>query len=101
MGLIAFTSITIAYSAVAVGANNLILTWYTMSAQNLLNARTTTAAVLAQKENGVNYWRTWLVSYSGMGGIQVDTPINENDAIIISENNFMKNVLAADFSLAG
>ncbi|MBE5966658.1 MAG: hypothetical protein E7255_06790 [Lachnospiraceae bacterium] len=101
MGLIAFTSITIAYCAVAVGANNLILTWYVSSLHNLINARTTTTAILAQKEQGAEYWKAYLVNYQGMGGIQVVNTISEQDALaIVLANQVDPNVLAVDINHA-
>jgi len=102
MGIIAFTAVTVAYCAVAVGANNLILTWYTREAQNLLNARTSTATLVAQKEQGAQFWDAYLVNYSGMGGIRVERVITQEEAIgIVKLNKVNPNVLAINFSLAG
>lgn len=102
MGIIAFTAITVAYCAVAIGANDLILTWYIREAQNLLNARTSTATLVAQKEQGAQFWDAYLVNYSGMGGIRVGRVLTKEEAIgIVKMNQINPNVLAINFSLAG
>ncbi|BCJ93229.1 hypothetical protein acsn021_07980 [Anaerocolumna cellulosilytica] len=101
MGLLTFTYVAIAYSAVAVGANNLILRWYTREANNLLNARTTTAAVIAEKEQGTEYWEAYLVDYAGQGGIRVTRAITQTDAlVIIAQNSSYRSVFTFDFGHA-
>lgn len=87
MGLLTFTAMVIAYSAVAVGANNLILTWYLNSSTQLLNARTTTAAVVAQKQQGATYWAAYLVNYMGLGGIKVAEALTVPKALEKVHNN--------------
>lgn len=101
MGLIAFTAITVAYCGVAVGVNNLILTWYINSSNNLLNARTRTATLVAQKEQGVIYWEAYLVNYEGKGGITITRPVTENEALgIVKINLINPNVFAVSLSAA-
>ncbi|WFR58145.1 hypothetical protein QA584_03520 [Anaerocolumna sp. AGMB13025] len=101
MGLITFTAIVIAYSAVAVGANNLILTWYVNSASDLLNARTTTAAVVVQKQQGAKYWSAYLVDYKGLGGIRVAEPITIDKAITkVLANNSYAGVFTYEINIA-
>lgn len=102
MGLIAFVSVAVAYCAVAVGANNLILTWYIREAQNLLNARTSTATLIAQKEQGAQFWDAYLVNYSGMGGIRVERVLTKEEALgIVRLDKTNPNVLAISYNLAG
>jgi len=101
MGLITFTSIVIAYSAIAVGANNLILTWYPRAANNLLNARTSTAAIIVQKQQGAEYWLVFLVNYEGMGGIRVSDTLTLTKALAIVKANLIDpNVFTYDVSHA-
>lgn len=101
MGLITFTAMVIAYSAVAVGANNLILTWYINSASNLLNARTTTAAVVIERQRGVIYWAAYLVDYMGLGGIRVAEPLTFDKALAkIHANNSYAGVFTYEVNIA-
>jgi len=101
MGLITFTAMVIAYSAVAVGCNELILTWYTNSASNLLNARTTTAALVVEKQQGTKYWAAYLVNYSGLGGIRVAEPLSIDKAIgKVLANNSYAGVFTYEINLA-
>lgn len=102
IGLIGFSSLVIAYSAIAVGTNNLISTWYIKHYRELEDSRQITAAVITQKENGARYWRCTLSNIGGLGGIKVHEVIQEYKAIsLIIDNNYFQNVLAVDVTTAG
>lgn len=101
MGLLTFSYVAIAYSAIAVGTNNLILRWYIREANNLLNARTTTAAVIVQKERGAEYWEAFLVDYYGKGGIRISREITQAEGLaIIALDSSYRNVFTYDFGHA-
>ncbi|BCJ93641.1 hypothetical protein acsn021_12100 [Anaerocolumna cellulosilytica] len=101
MGFIVIGTIAIAYSAVAVGANNLILQWYTNASVNLTLARQNTAAIIAQRENGAKYWRAYLANWGGLGGIRVGDPISlETAASLIRVNTMSTNVFTYDYFYA-
>lgn len=101
MGILTFSYIAVAYSAVAVGANNLILQWYARSWDQLNSSSNITARVIVEKEQGTQYWVAYLSNYFGLGGITIATKINRKDAVdIIIGNKINPNVFTFSGTLA-
>lgn len=91
--------IAIAYAAIAVTVNELILTWYVYSGVNLTAARQNTVAIVAQYDSGTRYWIAYLADYYGLGGIRIADPIPHTFAQeIVLRNNMFDNVFAMNYS---
>ena len=98
-GIILTLTIAILYSAIAVGVNDLILTWYQYSSVNLTAAKQNTMAIVAQQKNGAKYWRAYLANYGGLGGIAISDPITYSQASeLVKLDMSTVNVFAFNYS---